>query len=242
VIGELVPRSALSTDDVSEMYRLFRQHFERVSEPRFRLDLEQKHWVIRLRDRHGLHGFSSLRFIRTKCAGQSLNVLYSGDTIVASEARGTTILARTWIDSVRRLSQYYGAPDLQWLLLVSGFRTYRLLPAFWRDFFPRYSAPTPANVRATIDALSAAVFGDDYSAADGIVRFAEPQPLRPELSHIPANRLEDPHVRFFAERNPGHVNGDELVCWTRLSHDNLTDAGLRMWHANDRVAPLSQVG
>lgn len=242
MIGELIPRSALSTDDVSDMYRLFRQHFERVSEHRFRLDLEQKHWVIRLRDRHGLHGFSSLRFLRTKCAGQALNVLYSGDTIVASEARGTTILARTWIDSVRRLSQYYGAPELHWLLLVSGFRTYRLLPVFWREFFPRFSDPTPAHVRATIDALGASVFGDRYDAADGIVRFAEPQPLRPELSRIPANRLEDPHVRFFAERNPGHVNGDELVCWTRLSHDNLTDAGLRMWHSSDRAAPLSQVG
>ena len=100
----------------------------------------------------------------------------------------------------------------------------------------------PAGVRATIDCLGSAVFGDAYSAADGIVRFAEPQPLRPELSLIPANRLEDPHVRFFAERNPGHVDGDELVCWTRLSHDNLTDAGLRMWHACDRAAPLSRVG
>lgn len=240
MIGELVPRSALSADDVSEMYRLFRLHFERVSEHRFRLDLEQKHWVIRLRDRHGLHGFSSLRFMRIK--SQSLNVLYSGDTIVASEARASTILARTWIDSVRRLSQYYGAADLNWLLLVSGFRTYRLLPVFWKDFFPRYCAPTPASVQANVDALGTSVFGADYSEREGIVRFAEPQPLRPELSHIPANRLEDPHVRFFVERNPGHVNGDELVCWTRLSHDNLTDAGLRMWHACDRAAPLSRVG
>jgi hypothetical protein len=242
VIGELIPRSALGANDVSEMYRLFRLHFERVSEHRFRADLEQKHWVIRLRDRHGLHGFSSLRFLRAKSAGQVLNVLYSGDTIVAPEARGTTILARTWIDSVRRLSQYYGASELNWLLLVSGFRTYRLLPVFWQEFFPRYSEPTPATVQSTIDALGNSVFGSDYSAAEGIVRFAEPQPLRPELSRIPANRLDDPHVRFFAERNPGHVNGDELVCWTRLSHDNLTEAGLRMWHASDRVAPLSRAG
>jgi hypothetical protein len=236
VIGELLARSELSHDDVGEMYRLFRTHFERVSEQRFREDLDEKHWVVRIRDRTTLYGFSSLRFIRTGSGASALNVLYSGDTIVAPEARGTTVLARTWIDGVRRLSDYYGTSELYWLLLVSGFRTYRLLPVFWKEFFPQHSREAPPGVRSTIESLSKSVFGPAYSAPEGIVRFPEPQPLRPELGHIPAGRLEDPHVRFFAKLNPGHCAGDELVCWTRLAQDNLTDAGARMWRARDVAA------
>jgi hypothetical protein len=40
--------------------------------------------------------------------------------------------------------------------------------------------------------------------------------------------LRDPHVAFFAEHNPGHANGDELVCLTQIHPDNFTAAGHRM--------------
>jgi hypothetical protein len=35
-------------------------------------------------------------------------------------------------------------------------------------------------------------------------------------------------VSFFAEKNPGHVKGDELACITEISRSNLTRAGERM--------------
>jgi hypothetical protein len=60
------------------------------------------------------------------------------------------------------------------------------------------------------------------------VRFAVPQVLRAELQQIPDGRGDDPHIRFFLQRNPGHGHGDELVCLCELSHDNLTAAGRRM--------------
>jgi hypothetical protein len=52
--------------------------------------------------------------------------------------------------------------------------------------------------------------------------------LRPHLAGIPAARLDDPHVAFFARVNPGHVRGDELACLCELADSNLTRAGRRM--------------
>jgi hypothetical protein len=239
VIGELLPRAALGVDEVADMYRLFTTHFERVSEPRFRADLDEKDWVIRVRDAKSLLGFTSLKLLRSRAGARDLEVLYSGDTIMKPEARSTTLLARTWIDSVRRISERDANAQMHWLLLVSGFRTYRLLPVFWREFFPNCLQPTPPQVRSTVDELAGALFGAGYDARAGVVRFDCPQPLRPELSRIPESRLADPHVRFFADANPGHAAGDELVCWTRLAHDNLTAAGARMWHATERL-PLAR--
>ncbi len=239
--GELLTRAALEPDDVQEMYGLFTSHFERVSEDQFRADLARKHWIIRLRDRGALLGFSSLQLLRAQSGEGAISVLYSGDTIVRPEARSTTLLARTWIDAVRRISERDDVANLHWLLLVSGFRTYRLLPLFWKRFFPTWSEPMPSSVRASIDSLASSMFGDCYDPHAGIVRFVNPQPLRPELSHIPEHRLADPHVGFFATANPRHAEGDELVCWTRLAHDNLTEAGKRMWHASDGAqAPCEQ--
>ena len=231
MIGKLLPREALSADDVSEMYALFSNFFEGVSERRFRADLDEKQWIIRFTQGSALCGFSSLRFSRHIHREKQIAVLSSGDTIMAPEGRSTTVLARTWIDAVNQLRSFYGEPDLVWLLLVSGFRTYRLLPLFWQEFYPCYGRSTPASVQEDMHSVASALFGAQYSPADGVVRFQEPQMLKPEHNGIPAARRDDPHVNFFVSRNPLHCQGDELVCWARLCHENLTEAGARMWHA-----------
>ena len=115
-----------------------------------------------------------------------------------------------------------------WLLLTSGFRTYRFLPVFWRDFLPRFDAVERRETRALLNHLALKRFGKQFDASAGVVRFRYPQQLCPELRGIPAERLIDPHVQFFAARNSGHERGDELVCLTELSPENLTVAGRRM--------------
>ncbi|MBI4661340.1 MAG: hypothetical protein HY735_21160, partial [Verrucomicrobia bacterium] len=157
-----------------------------------------------------------------------VSVIYSGDTIVEREAWGTPTLARAWIASVNRLRETYWRGDYYWLLLTSGFRTYRFLPVFWREFHPRFDSSVPACRKRLLDHLALERFGRQYDSATGIVRFAQPQRLRGKLSAIPPGRAIDPHVAFFLSCNPGHRNGDELVCLTELSPGNLTAAGRRM--------------
>jgi hypothetical protein len=232
VKGEFIARETLGADEVSEMYALFSAYFEGVSEQRFRADLDEKQWIVRVMRGRELCGFSSLRITRHVRRGKSLAVVSSGDTIIAPEARSTTVLARTWIGAVNRLRVIHREPEFVWMLLVSGFRTYRLLPVFWREFYPCHESATPASVEDDIQSVASTLFGAQYSPEDRVVRFDEPQVLRAEHAGIPAARCGDPHVDFFASRNPGHARGDELVCWTRLSYENLTEAGMRMWRAS----------
>jgi hypothetical protein len=112
--------------------------------------------------------------------------------------------------------------------LTSGFRTYRFVPVFFRLFYPRFDASTPADVQELLDALSTERFGPHYDSRTGTVRFPTPQRRRDRLAGVPNGRHADPHVRFFLERNPGHLAGDELVSLTSLAPDNLTPAGRRM--------------
>ena len=79
-----------------------------------------------------------------------------------------------------------------------------------------------------IDRLAIERFGNTYDPRAGIVRLSEPQVLARGLRGIPAERLKNPHVAFFARANPGHSRGDELVCLTELADGNLTPAGRRM--------------
>ncbi len=215
------------------MFELFARSFEGARRECFERDLEQKNWVLLLEQRTSgegvvLSGFSTLFFYRTVHRGETLNVVCSGDTVVAPEAWGSSVLSAAWIAAVRRLDGKRPASRLIWLLIASGYRTYRFLPVFWREFFPRHDRPAPPEAAELMAGLARERFGTAYHPDTGIVRFAEPQVLTRELRGIPAERLRNPHVAFFARANPGHSRGDELVCLTELADHNLTPAGRRM--------------
>lgn len=212
------------------MLVLLSSHFHGVTPERFAADLGDKNWVLLLEDEGGLRGFSTLAIYETAGpAGEPLTVVYSGDTIVEKGAWATAALPKSWIAAVRTLRERHPQGRLLWLLLTSGFRTYRFLPVFWRDFWPRHGATMPPEVRELRDHLARERFGPLYDKEAGVVRFPEPQVLREGLDEVPEGRLRDPHVTFFLEANPGWVRGDELVCVTELAEGNLTPAGRRMW-------------
>ena len=233
-VAESMPRAALDAAARQEMFALLDHHFAGVTPTQFAHDLDEKDWVLRIRRDGRLVGFTTLQLYSAQVHEACVQVLYSGDTIMAPEAWGSPVLARGWIALVRALQAQQPERRWFWLLLSSGFRTYRFLPVFWREFWPRYSATTPAEVRDTLHALAAARFGSAYDATAGVVRFAHPQRLRGALADVPDGRVDDPHVHFFLSRNAGWARGDELVCLTELSDANLTAAGVRMVRSGER--------
>jgi len=226
--SSVVERSALSARDQNEMHALLDEHFAGVSREQFETDLREKNWVVLLSRGTKLVGFSTLLVYETRVDDETVSVVYSGDTIVAPEAWGTTVLPRAWITAVNQLRRRVPRGRYYWLLLTSGFRTYRFLPVFWREFYPCFERATPAAQQRLLDHLARDRFGEQYVPTGGIVRFAHPQQLRGALSSVPQGRESDPHIAFFLRRNPGHRTGDELVCLTELSPENLTAAGRRM--------------
>ena len=211
------------------MLDLLRRHFSGVDVRTFESDLAGKSHAVLLEDGGGrLRGFTTFLMYPASADGRALTVVYSGDTIVEPSAWGSPVLPRAWIRSVYELRPTYPAGELYWLLLTSGFRTYRFLSVFWRRFHPCFSEPTPSATQRVLDALSAERFGARYDRTAGVVRLAHPQVLRGGLIDVPEGRCSDPHVRFFMERNPGYVAGDELVSLASLEPANLTAAGRRM--------------
>jgi hypothetical protein len=221
-------RAELTARQQIEMYELLCRHFAGVTQTQFEKDLTEKNWVILLRHGERLVGFSTLHVYETIFEGAPVTVVYSGDTIVAPEAWGSPNLARAWIAWVRRLRETYPCGKYYWLLLTSGFRTYRFLPLFWREFHPRFDQAFPADQQRLVDQLAVERFGAQYDATKGVVRFNNPQRLRQELAGVPEGRISNPHVSFFLSHNPGHALGDELVCLAELTDENLTPAGWRM--------------
>ena len=230
LLSQTLPRSELSSEIICEMFEVFCENFERSSLEIFERDLKDKNWVILIRDteRNALQGFSTLALYEMDYQGKRISVVYSGDTIIRREYWGTPELPRSWIHTVLEKSAHMPQP-LYWLLISSGYKTYRFLTVFYKEFYPRYDRPTPPEMQARMEYLATQRFGSDYHCEEGVVRFQiGATPLRKGIAEVSDERLHDPHVAFYISKNPGHVHGDELVCITQIHPDNFTAAGRRM--------------
>jgi hypothetical protein len=226
--ASVTPRASLTAAERRELLDLLRIHFSGVTEEQFAADLEDKDWALRVRSGERLVGFSTLKVYASEFEGCRVNVVFSGDTIFDPVTWRSPILSREWIRLVKRLQRERGDEPWYWLLISSGWRTYRFLPVFWSEFFPRHGAETPPRIRRLLGHLATERFGDRFVREEGIVRLEHPQVLKDHLAEVPRGRIADPHVSFFLGRNPGHHRGDELVCLAELTDRNLTEAGHRM--------------
>ncbi|MEO0888064.1 MAG: hypothetical protein AAFY54_19345 [Cyanobacteria bacterium J06648_10] len=234
---ELVKTLDLLESDTTAMYTLLDAHFEGATPTVFETDLSLKNWVLLLKDEHNqLKGFSTMMMYDVAFEGELITVVYSGDTIMDPSAWSSSGLSQAWVKAVNGLKDQYQGKRLYWLLISSGFRTYRFLPTFWKAFYPRHNQATPPEIQRLMTFLSRRQFGEWYDEAAGVVRFPSPQRLRGHLGGIPTERLRNPHIKFFANNNPGAAQGDELVCLTEISANNLTKAGQRMWFGPVAVA------
>lgn len=220
----------LCPTECDRLYTLLTTYFANTTQAQFADDLAEKEWIILLCDEHTgqIQGFSTLMQLRTVVDEQPIVAFFSGDTIIHHVYWNETELPRLWSRHVFSLAETIYDARVYWFLISSGYKTYRFLPVFFREFYPTYAHPTPPAIQRILDTLGHLKFAGAYDAARGVVRLMQAAPLRNGVADITARRLQNPHVAFFVAANPGHANGDELVCLTELTTANLTAAGRRM--------------
>ena len=221
------------------MYDLLASYFAGMTRPQFEADLAEKEAAIVLRDTDSgkIQGFSTLMRLAACVDGRDIVAFFSGDTIVAQQYWGESELSRLWSQTVFAEADCIRAkrPDtgVYWFLICSGYKTWRFLPVFFREFYPNPETPTPPHAKAILDALGMRKFGGQYHVESGVVRPWHATPLRSGVAEVTEQRLRDPRVAFFTQMNPGHVRGDELACLTEIVRSNLTRAGERMVGARE---------
>jgi hypothetical protein len=238
--ADVMARERVTATDREEMYQLLEIYFQNTTVQQFAHDLAEKDTVILLRDPEAARvvGFSTLMKIGITIENRNVVGFFSGDTIIAREHWGSSLLARLWVttvfDEADRIRQHSPETLFYWFLISSGYKTWRYLPTFFVAYSPHPDLhPSPFD-RQVVQTLAVKKFGDDYDADAGIVRFRRANPLRLGVAEVTERRLRDPLVEFFIRMNPGHEQGDELACLVPICRSNLTPAGLRMLKAGSQ--------
>jgi hypothetical protein len=220
------------------MFELHSATYAHTGLEKFKRDLNEKQWSILLMDDQGrIQGYSSVEIFEAVRNHVPCRVLYSGDTLVVKEHRQDYLLAVAFVHCIHRVTQLFKGEDIWWLLTTKGFRTYRFLPVYFKQFFPRYDAPMPGDLAEFLDALGRRKFGNRFNSQTGIAKAGtEGDCLSDDEAGIPKAKTVDPHVSYFVERNPRYAMGDELVCLARLSEANLKTGVYQRFLSSSRVS------
>lgn len=226
----VVPVSSLDRSGRTELFALMSSHFDGVVEQQFFQDLDEKQWVVLLHDTASgrITGFSTIMLLETELTGQPLAGVFAGDTIIEPEYWGQSAWLYQWGKCGYELACGSSDPRAALLLLTSTHRSYRFLPGFFYEYYPRQDRATPIDVQARLDALVRLKFPHEYDATTGIVSPRHATPVRPGREDSAATIRDDPHVEFFRRVNARFEQGDFLACYAEFTWENLTPLGRRI--------------
>lgn len=206
--------SRLAPELKERMLGLMRRCYEGVDEERFRADLARKQYVILLFDKQdgALAGFSTIALELIDHQGRQVEVLFSGDTVIHPDYWGQKVLDGAFSRFLfwRKLRRPF--QPLRWLLLSGGYKTYLIILRYFAGAFPRRGLTPKAEDVAFVDTLCRRWWPEQYDPQAGIVRMQGHYKVKAGIAPVDAEALADPDIAFFVERNPGHIEGDELVC------------------------------
>lgn len=234
---DVVNVSCLDEATQQHIVELYLNHYDKSCKARVLSDLVGKHQVLLLYQAGALVGFTTIQVYSHDWLGHLVNVVFSGDTVVDRRHWGQQALAFRWIKHLGQIKA--GQPDtpLYWFLIVKGHRTFRYLPAFSKSFYPHW-AMDRSDLKPLADALATAKYAEAYDASTGVIRFSESRgQLKKDIAYPTEEELKKPEVRFFLERNPGYLEGHELVCICEVEESNMKPLTRRIFRKayDDRV-------
>ncbi len=231
----IIPLPKISEADKSMMFDLMSKYYDNLTEESFYGDMNEKDWCIIIKDDSGnILGFSTIQVFDVLFEGKKIIMLFSGDTIVAREFWKYNFLVGPFGHFLLYLINNFGEHEKYWLLISKGYRTYRFLPLYFKEFYPCHDKETPRYINDLIDHVAADKFRELYDPDTKIIMNKSGNNyLREELNFISAEKRKNPHINYFMQKNRNYIRGDELVCLTKINKENLNKIACKITDSTD---------
>ena len=223
----IVPTTSLTSADWDDLWLLADAFFE--TDRGWAQDSARRHAqtaLVRTVPDGRLVGSASISSHHVMIGGRMVTAIYTSQVLLRPEARGRNVLQKIGFRCFLAERLRHPFRRIYWFFDTFGWKSYLLLPRNFREYWPRHDGPTPTRELALIDRLASRIYGSDWRPAQGIVVRSGRKRLRPATAPLEAAR-PSPDVDFFIRANPGHAEGDMLVCLCPLSTANWFNAGVR---------------
>lgn len=218
------PSGSLTSGELEEIWTLTERY----------VDTPRQHYESKLlalpevglwRARGGeLAGLVSLQVRPVVWEGRTRIIIFTSSVVADERFRGRNLVLKTGLRLLAREKLHRPFAPAYWFFDTFSYKSYLVLARNLGEFWPRRDRPTPPDIRGFIDKLASEHYGSDWSRDTGVVRRSGYKQLRPETAPIDRKLRSDPDVSFFEAANPGHREGDMLVCLAPLTALNLFSA------------------
>ena len=218
------PSGSLTSGELEEIWALTERY----------VDTPRQHYETRLlalpevglwRVRGGeLAGLVSLQVRPVVWRGRTRIIIFTSSVVADERFRGRNLVLKTGLRLLLREKLRRPFAEAYWFFDTFSYESYLILARNLGEFWPHRSRGTPPDTVAFMDSLASEHYGPDWDPTTGIVRRSGYKQLRPETAPIDNKLRDDPDVSFFEAANPGHREGDMLVCLAPLTVRNLCRA------------------
>ncbi|MBQ9111274.1 MAG: hypothetical protein IJY06_07900 [Oscillospiraceae bacterium] len=214
--GIVKPISAYTEEEIQAMYRIMAQFYDDTEEAVFRRDFFDKDYCLALyHETEGIVGFTTQKVLALDVDGKTVHGMFSGDTIIRKDHWGDLELFRTWAKFWFPFAEQY--EEFYWFLICKGYKTYRIMPLFWSEFYPNHRSATPEYEQKIMDAYAHALYPDEYNPETGVIEYRGiKDKLKSGVADVGTKELRNKDIAYFCERNPRHVEGCDLVCLAKI--------------------------
>jgi len=224
---EVRPTGALTSTMWDEVWQLTAEFYD-VDRAYAEAELRKRQSLAMFRMNGALLGVASIDVYPARFRGRRLGIISTTHVLLRENWRGRNLLQRLGLRTFLRTRLRYPFRPIYWFFDSFSYKSYLLLPRNFVDYWPRHDAPTPERYAALIDELATRSYGPAWRPARGVVVRSGQKRLRESAAPVAPGSDSDPDVGFFTRTNPGHAEGDMLVCLCPLNLRNWLSVGRKM--------------
>jgi len=146
-------------------------------------------------------------------------IIYTGNMVFEPSVRGSSLIQRVGFRCYLEARLRHPLTPIWLFYDTFSFKSYLMLVNNFSACWPRHDLPTSPAIVDFINRLGQHRYGAGWDAPRGIAMRGERR-LREGVADITPDLLENPHVRYFQERNPGYSDGDMLAVLAPLRASN----------------------
>jgi len=217
IVTEVLPTHSLTPGNWDEIWTLTGEFYE-IERSYAEAELRRRSSIAMFRMNGALLGMASIDVAPASFRGRPLVVISTTHVLIRENWRGRNLVQRLGFRTFLAARLRFPLRPIYWFFDTFSYKSYLLLPRNFVQYWPRHDQETPEARAALMDQLAAATYGPAWIPARGIVGRGRKR-LRANAAPLSVDGAS-PEVAYFARRNPGHAEGDMLVCLCPLTLRN----------------------
>jgi hypothetical protein len=224
----------LTSRDWDDIWTLTNEFYD-VERDYAEAELRKRERVALFRMNGALLGMASIAVWTATFRGRQLEVINTSHVLIRENWRGRNLLQKLGFRTFLKTRLRHPLRPIYWFFDTFSYKSYLLLPRNFARFWPRHDEPTPEPRAALIDQLATGLYGPAWRPAYGIAVRSGQKRLRPVAAPLVLTPDSNADLRFFATANPGHAEGDALICLCPLSLANWLSVARRALARRERA-------